>query len=63
MMRKLYLALRRAGVEESEASEAAEEVAAYDHRLHHIESRLNLLTSMVGANIALSIGIFIRLLP
>jgi len=53
MMGRLYAALREANVPEDKATAAAEEIAAYDNRLAAIESRLAVLTWMVGSTIAL----------
>ncbi len=61
MMRKLYIALRRAGVDENEASEAAEEIANYDNRIARVESDLTLLKWMVTTNIALTLAILFKL--
>lgn len=44
------------------AQRAAEEVAGYENRLAAIESRLTLLTWMVGTNIALTVFVLGRLL-
>jgi len=61
MMRKLYIALRRAGVDENEASEAAEEIANYDNRIARVESDPTLLKWMVTTNIALTLAILFKL--
>lgn len=59
----LYDALRSAqGINDEAARQAAEEVANYDNRLARVESRLDLLTWMVGVNIALTIGVLLKLL-
>jgi hypothetical protein len=58
MLGALYRALREAQVGDEHAQQAAEEVAAYDARLHIIESRLTLVTWMLGVVIALLIGVF-----
>jgi hypothetical protein len=44
------------------AVRAAEEVAGYENRLASIESRLILLTWMVGTNVALTLFVLGRLL-
>jgi hypothetical protein len=63
MLGKTYDALRSAdGVSDEQAREAAEEIAAYENRLASIESRLTLLTWMVGTNIVLTIFVLGRLL-
>jgi hypothetical protein len=43
------------------ATKAAEELANYDNRLASIETRLTLLTWMVGTNVVMTAGILIRL--
>lgn len=54
-------ALIDAGASQEKANKAAEELAAYDSRLAKIETRLVLLTWMVGTlvplNIALTAGV------
>jgi hypothetical protein len=63
MLSKTYDALRSAdGVSDEQAREAAEEIAAYETRLSSIESRLMLLTWMVGTNLAVTIAVLFRLL-
>ena len=62
MMRKLYLALRHAGVGEDEASQAAEEVASYENRFAKMEGELLLLKWMVGFNLALTAAVLAKLL-
>ena len=58
MLGKLYDALRAAqGIPDTAAREAAEEVAGYESRLALIESRLLLLTWMVGTVTALVIAV------
>jgi glutathione S-transferase len=57
MMGRLYAALREANVPEDKATAAAEEIAAYDNRLAAIESRLAVLTWMVGSTIALVVAV------
>jgi hypothetical protein len=61
MMGSLYDALRSSGVEDEKARKAAEEVAGYENRLASMESRLGLLTWMVGFNIALTVGVLWKL--
>jgi hypothetical protein len=58
MMGRLYEALREAHVPDQTAREAAEEVAGYENRLSHIESRLMLLSWMMGVVIILLSGLF-----
>ena len=57
MMSKLYAALRAGDVPEDKASQAAEEVAAYENRFAKIETDLTLLKWMVGINIAMTVSI------
>jgi len=53
----LYDALRTGqGISEEAAKQAAEEVASYDNRMAALDSRTAVLTWMVGALIALTIG-------
>jgi len=68
MMRDLYRALIAAGASEQDAGKASEEVAAHETRLSGFELKLTkmegdigLLKWMVGFNIALSIGIVVKL--
>ena len=62
MMSRLYAALKLAGVSDDKAIEAAEEIAAYENRLANIESRLSVLTWMVGFNIAMTVAILASLI-
>ena len=50
-------ALIEAGATEALAKAASEEVATYDSRLASIDTRLTLLTWMVGASLAANAGI------
>jgi len=52
-MGDLRAALVNAGASDDLASKAATEVATYETRLANVESRLSVLTWMVGANIAI----------
>lgn len=61
-MGALYDALLLAKIPEEEARKAAEEVADYSNRISSIDSRLDVLTWMVGTNIVLTIGVLGRLL-
>lgn len=61
MMSQLFDALRLAGAPEDRARAAAEEVAAYENRLANVETKLAVLTWMVGANIALTIAVVVKL--
>jgi hypothetical protein len=58
-------ALIEAGASTDKADKAAEEVASYENRLAGIETKLvrldgkvNLLTWMVGFNLAMTVGLF-----
>jgi hypothetical protein len=51
----LRAALLDAGAKPETADRAAEEVAGYETRLAGIESRLGVLTWMVGANVTLTL--------
>jgi hypothetical protein len=56
-MGALYDALRTGqGISEEAAKQAAEEVASYDNRMAALDTRTAVLTWMVGALIALTIG-------
>jgi hypothetical protein len=54
-------ALIDAGAQPDKARAAAEEAALYENRLASMDSRLSVLTWMVGANLALTIGILFKL--
>ena len=58
MMGGLYSALRKADIPEEASRKAAEEVASYENRLLNLESRLTVLTWMIGLNSALMLGVF-----
>ena len=62
MLGNLYRALVTAGAPELEARKAAEEVAGFKSWLAGIESKVSLLPWMVGFNLALTVGIAIKLL-
>jgi hypothetical protein len=51
-----------AGVPTDKANAAAEELAGYDNRLAAMDTRLTLLTWMVGFNLVLTAGVLWRLL-
>lgn len=53
-------ALIDAGASQDKADKAAEELAGYENRLSSIETRLTLLTWMVGALYPVIIAIFFR---
>jgi hypothetical protein len=55
-------ALIDAGAKPEKADKAAEELAGYENRLASIDSRLTLLTWMVGFNSVIMLGGFSRLL-
>lgn len=54
----LYDALKAAGAPEEQARAAAREVADYDNRLNRIERDMTVLKWMVGALLALTLGMF-----
>ena len=62
MMGSLYNALLRANVPEDVARQAAEEVASHENRIANVERKLDILTRMVGTNIALTVVVLARLL-
>jgi hypothetical protein len=55
-------ALIDAGASPEKADKASEELAGYENRLASMDTRLTLLTWMVGFNLALTIGVLWRLL-
>jgi hypothetical protein len=61
MMSKLSAALRLAGVPDDHAISASEEVAGFETRLADVESKLTLLTCMVGFNLAMTAAIVAKL--
>ena len=61
MLSKLYLALKEANVPEDKAAAAAEEVASFENRLAGVETKLSLLTWMIGVNITLNFVVIGRL--
>jgi hypothetical protein len=54
MMGDLYDALRSAGAEDEKA---ASEVAGFENRLSSLDSRVSVLTWMVGFNLALTLAL------
>jgi hypothetical protein len=52
MLAKTYAAFKAAGVSESEATAAAEEIAGYENRLAKIETDLAVIKWMLGVLIA-----------
>lgn len=60
LMGDLRAALVDAGASEDLANKAATEVATYEARLASVDSRLTLLTWMVGATLALSTTILFK---
>lgn len=62
MFGNLYRALVSAGVADEQARKAAEEVASYENRLAGLEGKVNLLSWMVGFNLALTAAIAVKLL-
>jgi hypothetical protein len=61
MIFEVYDALREAGATEDKAKKAAEALAAYENRFNKGAGDLNLLKWMVGFNVALSVGILLKL--
>jgi hypothetical protein len=61
MMEKLYDALRAGNVPDDKARAAAVEAATDDARLAKVESRMDLLTWMVGFNLALTVTIAVKI--
>jgi hypothetical protein len=55
-------ALIDAGAKPEKADKASEELAGYENRLAGMDSRLALLTWMVGFNLVLTSGVLWRLL-
>ena len=55
-------ALIDAGAKTEKADKAAEELAGYENRLASIDTRLTVLTWMVGTNIVVTLGVLWRLL-
>jgi hypothetical protein len=58
---EVYDALREAGATEERSRAAAEAVANYEGRLGGVEADLVLLKWMVGANVAMTIAVLVRL--
>lgn len=54
-------ALLDAGASAEKAQHAAEEVAAYEMRMQHIDRDLAVLKWMVGTNVALTVAVLARL--
>jgi hypothetical protein len=61
MLEKVYRAFIAAKVSEEQAAGAAAELAEYEGRFASIENRLNLLTWMVGFNLAISVALLFKL--
>ncbi|MDP1526627.1 MAG: hypothetical protein Q8M20_12515 [Rhodocyclaceae bacterium] len=61
MIFEVYDALKEAGATEEKAKKAAEALAAYENRFNKVESDLNLLKWMVGFNLAMSVGVLLKL--
>ncbi len=57
MISEVYDAFREAGASEEKARKAAEAIAAYENRFAAIERRLDVLTWMVGFNLAMTVAI------
>jgi hypothetical protein len=68
MLAEVYDALIAAGAPEEKARKAAEAVAGYENRFNgpenrmgRFEERMNLVQWMLGFNIALTVGVLIKL--
>ena len=61
MITEVYDAFLKAGTPEPEARKAAEAMVTYDPRLAKTESRVDLLTWMVGFNLALTMAVLLKL--
>jgi hypothetical protein len=55
-------ALIEAGASPEKADKASEELASYENRLANLETKVAVLTWMVGTNIALTLGVLWLLL-
>jgi len=58
MTSTLHDALRDTGASNEKARAAAEEAAGFENRLSSVESKLAVLTWMVGTNIVLTLAVF-----
>ena len=56
----LRAALLDAGAKPDTADKAAEEVAGYENRLAGLETKVSVLTWMVGTNVALTLAVLWR---
>ena len=61
MLSSLYDALLDAGASEEKARKAAEEAAQYEARFARLEADVGLVKWMVGVNLAISLGILVKL--
>lgn len=59
---KLYTALKKAGVSDEDATDAAGEVAAYEGRLSTVERHLEVLQTKTNIVLVLLGGIVLRLI-
>lgn len=59
---KLYNALKKAGVSEDDATDAAAEVAEYEGRLSTVERHLEVLQTKINIVLVLLGGIVLRLI-
>ena len=57
MMGDPYDALRSAGAEDDKAKRAASEVAGFENRPASLDSRVSILTWMVGFNLELTLAL------
>ena len=61
MISEVYDALIEAGASEPKARKASEAIAAYDNKLAGIETRVAVLTWMIGTNLAMTLAVFVKL--
>ena len=61
MLSSLYDALIDAGASEEKARKAAEEAAQYEARFTRLEADVSLVKWMVGVNLAIGLGILVKL--
>jgi hypothetical protein len=61
MIAEVYDALREVEASEERSRAAAYAVAQFEDRLHRVESRLDVLTWMVGLNLTLTVAVLVKL--
>ncbi|MFM9976897.1 MAG: hypothetical protein ACKVOP_02465 [Sphingomonadaceae bacterium] len=62
MLSSMYDAPIDGGTSDEKARKAAEEVANYDNRLNTLDAKMTLLQWMAGVNIALTVGVLLKLM-